>query len=55
MKKEIKGFVCGVVATTLVAGGFAFAAGQWRTIDVLENDITVVVDGKNADREQFLV
>ena len=54
MKKEIKGFVCGVVATTLVAGGFAFAAGQWRTIDVLENDITVVVDGKTLNESNFL-
>ncbi|HIW57119.1 MAG TPA: copper amine oxidase N-terminal domain-containing protein [Firmicutes bacterium] len=54
MKKEIKGFVCGVVATTLVAGGFAFAAGQWKTIDVLENDITVVVDGETLNESNFL-
>lgn len=54
MKKELKGFVCGVVATTLVAGGAAFAAGQWKTIDVIENDITVMVDGKQVTESNFV-
>lgn len=54
MKKELKGFICGVVATTLVAGGAAFAAGQWKTIDVLENDITVMVDGKQVAESNFV-
>lgn len=54
MKKELKGFVGGVVATTLVAGGAAFATGQWKTIDVLENDITVMVDGKQVSESNFV-
>lgn len=54
MKKELKGFVCGVLTTALVAGGAAFAAGQWKTIDVLENDITVMVDGVQLNESNFL-
>ena len=54
MKKELKGFICGATATaTLICGG-AFAAGQWKTIDVLENDITVFVDGKQVTEPNFL-
>lgn len=54
MKREFKGFVCGVIVTALVAGGAAFAAGQWKTIDVLENDITVLVDGKQVTEDNFV-
>lgn len=54
MKKELKGFVCGVLTTALVAGGAAFAAGQWKTIDVLENDITVMVDGQQVTESNFV-
>lgn len=54
MKRELKGFVCGVISTALAAGGAAFAAGQWKTIDVLENDITVMVDGKQVTEDNFV-
>lgn len=51
---KIKGFVCGVLTTALVAGGTAIAAGQWKTIEVLENDITVMVDGKQVSEDNFV-
>ena len=54
MKRGFKGFVCGVLATTLVVGSAAFAVGQWKTIDVLENDITVIVDGVQLNESNFL-
>ena len=42
--KEIKGFVIGIIITSLLlCGGIVFAKGQWKSIDVLENDITVIV------------
>lgn len=54
MKRELKGFACGVIAAALAAGGVSFAAGQWKTIDVLENDITVMVDGKQVTEDNFV-
>lgn len=54
MKKELKGFVCGVVASTVLIAGAGFAAGQWKTIDVLEDDIAVVVDGKRISESNFV-
>lgn len=54
MKKELKGFVCGIVTTAILGTGFVFAAGQWKTIDVLENDITVMVDGKQVTESNFV-
>ena len=53
MKKELKGFICGCIVTTLVSG-ITFAAGQFKTIDVLENDITVMVDGNVLEKPNFL-
>ena len=54
MKKGVKGFVCGVVSTVIIASGLAFAAGNWKTIDVLENDINVLVDGKYISESNFV-
>lgn len=53
MKKELKGFVCGCVATVLVTG-ITFAATEFKSIDVLENDIKVVVDGKELNESNFV-
>lgn len=54
MKKELKGFICGVLTTALLTCTLTFAAGQWKTIDVLENDITVIVDGKQVTESNFV-
>lgn len=53
MKKELKGFICGVVATIVVAGT-ASGVGVWDSIDVLKNDIRVVVDGNVVTADNFL-
>lgn len=53
MKKEFKGFICGVVATVIVAGT-ASGVGIWDSIDVLKNDISVVVDGNVVTADNFL-
>lgn len=53
MKKELKGFVCGVL-TVSVIGACASAAGIWDKIDVLRNDIKVVVNGKEISVDNFL-
>lgn len=53
--KEIKGFIIGVIITSLLLiGGLVYANGQWKTIDVLENDINVVVDGKQLNESNFV-
>ena len=51
MKRFICGAVCGAVLTTAIGAG---AAGVWKTIDVLENDITVMVDGQQLTESNFL-
>lgn len=53
MKKEIKGFICGVIATTVIASA-ASAAGIWDTISVLRNDINVIVNGSEVKADNFL-
>ena len=54
MKKEFKGFVCGVLATAIVGLGVASASGVWDNISVLRNDISVVVNGKSIIADNFL-
>ena len=54
MKKEIKGFVCGVVVATIIGAGMASAAGTWESIDVLRNDINIVVNGQPVEVDNFL-
>lgn len=53
LKEKLKGFVCGVIVTILCIG-VVFAQGTWKTINVLENDITVMVNGKKLEKENFL-
>lgn len=53
MKKELKGFICGCIVTTLVSG-ISLAAGTFKSIDVLENDITVMVDGEVLNSDNFV-
>lgn len=55
MKKCVVSFMCGVLSTMLLTGGIvAFAGGVWKTINVLENDIAVVVDGKQIHESNFV-
>lgn len=53
MKKELKGFICGVVLTALLGCGVS-AAGVWDNISVLKNDIKVVVNGESVTADNFL-
>ncbi len=53
MKKELKGFICGVVLTALLGYGVS-AAGVWDNISVLRNDINVVVNGESVTADNFL-
>lgn len=54
MKKEIKGFICGVVVTSLIGCMSISAAGVWDKIDVLRNDINIVVNGIPVKTDNFL-
>ena len=45
MKKEIKGFVLGVLSTVVVGSGVALAAGQFVSIDVVPNNVSIAVNG----------
>ncbi len=54
MKKELKGFICGVLATSVISIGMASANSVWDNISVLKNDINVVVNGENVTADNFL-
>ena len=54
MKKEFKGFICGVLATAVVGLGVVSASGVWDNISVLRNDINVVVNGRDVTADNFL-
>lgn len=53
MKKEIKGFVLGVLTTIVIGSGAAIAAGQWTTIDVIPNNVDIVLRGQVTDIPSF--
>lgn len=52
MRKKL--FCCVLAAVLLVGGVAAVAGGNWRNIDVLENDIRVVVNGNQVWQPNFL-
>lgn len=54
MKKEIKGFICGILICGILGGVGVGAAGMWKNIPVLENDIEVVVNGKILNSDNFV-
>lgn len=54
MKKEIKGFVCGILVTVGCIGVVAAANEVWEQIDVVRNTMTVVVNGKKLEADNFL-
>lgn len=54
MKKELKGFLCGILVSGIVGAGAAYTTGIWESIDVLRNDINVVVNGQQILADNFL-
>ena len=53
MKKEIKGFVFGVLTTVVVGSGAAIAAGQFTSIDVVPNNVRIALNGDYTDIPSF--
>lgn len=53
MKNNLKGYICGIISGVLITGT-ASGLGIWDKIDVLRNDITVMVNGKTVDADNFL-
>lgn len=54
MKQAVKGYICGLLTACMGIGVVAFAGGQWKSIDVLSNDIKVIADGKEITADNFL-
>lgn len=55
MKKDtIKGIVMGVALTTVISTGVAIADDVFKTIEVLPNTMTVVVNGNKVNADNFL-
>jgi|GEM_PF-1508892 Copper amine oxidase N-terminal domain. len=53
MKKEIKGFIAGVIMTTMLTG-VAFADGAYQTINVLLNSVNIAVNGQRVQADNIL-
>lgn len=53
MKKEIKGFVLGVLSTVVIGSGVALAAGQLTSIEVYPNNVKVCIKGEETDIPSF--
>jgi len=53
MKREIRGFIVGVIITTMLSG-VAFAAGTYQNINVLLNAVNVVVNGQNVATDNLI-
>lgn len=54
MKKELKGFVVGIILTTLLISNAAFAAGVRQKIDVVFNSVNLAVNGKPVKADNIL-
>ncbi|MBR2476599.1 MAG: peptidylprolyl isomerase [Clostridia bacterium] len=54
MKKSLKTFVLGLVAGIIITATPAIANTIWERIDVVRNRITVMVDGKELQADNFL-
>ena len=53
MKKELKGFVFGVVSSVVVMSGVGIAAGFSQMIEVYPNNVTIAVQGVNTNIPSF--
>ncbi|WNQ12061.1 stalk domain-containing protein [Paenibacillus aurantius] len=54
MKKELKGFVTGVISTSLLLGGTVFADGVKQTIEVVFNGVNLKVNGQTVQADNIL-
>lgn len=54
MKKELKGFIIGVVLTAMLMSTIVFADGVQKTIDVVLNKVNVKVNGKAVSGNNIL-
>ena len=53
MKREIKGFILGVLTTLILTTGGALAYSQYKTIDVVENNVTIYANDKLVSVPNF--
>jgi hypothetical protein len=54
LKKELKGFVIGVISTSLLLGGTVFADGIKQTIEVVFNSVNLTVNGQKVQADNIL-
>ncbi|NLK45021.1 MAG: hypothetical protein GX300_11590 [Tissierellia bacterium] len=54
MKKELKGFVIGVVMTLMLMTSFTFAESLMQTIEVIFNSVNLEVNGKKVEADNIL-
>ncbi len=54
MKKELKGFVVGVIVTVMLMGTVAFAGGVKQKIEVMFNSVNLTVNGERVQADNIL-
>ncbi|WP_236913053.1 stalk domain-containing protein [Clostridium sp. Cult1] len=54
MKKELKGFVVGVVVTVILMSTVVFAGGMKQKIEVMLNSVNIAVNGKPVNADNIL-
>lgn len=54
MKKEFKGFIIGVILTSMLMGSVVFADGVRKNIQVLFNDVNITVNGSKVNADNIL-
>lgn len=54
MKKELKGFVVGVIVTVMLLSTVAYSEGVRQTIEVLLNSVNLEVNGKKVEADNIL-
>jgi len=54
MKKELKGFIIGVIATVILISSAAYSESVKQTIEVLFNSVNLEVNGKKVEADNIL-
>lgn len=54
MKKELKGFICGILITVIIMSTVTYAAGVQQKIDVMLNSVNLKVNGKIVNADNIL-
>lgn len=54
MKKELKGFLIGVIMTVLLSSSIAMAAGVAQNIEVVFNSVNITVNGQKVAADNIL-